>query len=65
VSTCPLGLAHESILLRLTASAYSVEKLGLPLRALFRLPRIESDNCGQIFSETILEDSHKPIAVGR
>ncbi len=45
--------------------AYSVEKLGFPQRALFRLPRIESDNCGQVFAEAILEDSRKTIAVGR
>jgi hypothetical protein len=45
-------------------STYSVEKLGFPQRALFRLPRIESDNCGQVFAETILEDSRKTTAVG-
>ena len=45
-------------------STYSVEKLGFPQRALFRLPRIESDNCGQVFAEAILEDSRKTTAVG-
>jgi hypothetical protein len=44
---------------------YSVEKLGFPLRALFRLPGIETDNCGQVFAEANREDFRKAIAVGR
>jgi hypothetical protein len=51
---------HEGPLL-----AYSVEKPGFPQRALFRLPRIESDKFGQVVAEAILEDSRKTIAVGR
>jgi hypothetical protein len=44
---------------------YPVEKLGFPLRALFGLPGIETDNCGQVFAEANREDFRKAIAVGR
>jgi hypothetical protein len=46
-------------------SAYSVEKLGFPLRALFRIPGIEIDHCGQAFAEANREDLREAIAVGR
>jgi hypothetical protein len=36
--------------------AYSVEKLGFPLRALFHLQSIESDNSRQVFVEPSRDD---------
>ncbi|MGB7738346.1 MAG: hypothetical protein WBM03_04475, partial [Steroidobacteraceae bacterium] len=59
----PTRVESASMLGERRETTYSVEKLGFPQRALFRLPRIESDNCSQVFAEAILEDSRRAIAV--
>jgi len=58
-------LARKADILERGKSAYSVEKLGFPLRALFRIPGIDTDNCGQVFAEANREDLREAIAVGR